>query len=128
LSKTFIVNLTLFLFKLDKLTIEKKDLIRRYTTTIVEAENSGIHDLLKSNKYDELAKMFKLFKPIKICHSVMVDTVSSYLRKHGRALFTETADNGTKPFTYIQVIVIEFVFYKFFFLDFLEFNRFEKFI
>ncbi len=128
MSKTFIVNLTLFLFKLDKLTIEKKDLIRRYTTTIVEAENSGIHDLLKSNKYDELAKMFKLFKPIKICHSVMVDTVSSYLRKHGRALFTETADNGTKPFTYIQVIVIEFVFYKFFFLDFLEFNRFEKFI
>jgi len=126
LSKNFIVNLIIFLFKLDTLITQKTDLIRRHTTTIVEAENSGIHDLLKSNKYDELAKMFKLFKPIKICHSVMVDTMGSYLRKQGRALVTETADNGTNPLTYIQVIVIEFVCYKFFFLDFLEFNRFEK--
>jgi hypothetical protein len=84
--------------------------------------------LLKFNEYDDLAKMYKLFKPIKICYPVMVDNMSSYLREQGRILVTETADNGTNPLTYIQVNMIAFVCYKFFFLGFLEFNRFEKYI
>ncbi len=128
MNKTFIVNLTVFLFKLDELIIKNTDLIKRHTTTIVEAENSGVHYLLKFNEYDDLATMYKLFKPIKICYPVMVDNMSSYLRKQGCILITETADNGTNPLTYIQVIMIAFVCYKFFFLDFLEFNRFEKYI
>ena len=91
-------------------------------------ENSGVYSMLKFNKCDDLATMYKLFERVPNGHSTIADCMSSYLRAQGRALVTENADEGKNAITYVQVksklsfFTIEFHFVR------LEFTRFERYI
>src|ERR1700722_19352073 len=67
-------------------------------------ENSGVYHMLKFNKCDDLATMYKLFERVPNGHSTIADCMSSYLREQGKALVTENGDDGGKnPITYVQV-------------------------
>jgi len=66
-------------------------------------ENSGVYHMLKFNKCDDLAMMYKLFEHVPHGHLTIVECVSSYLREHGRLLVTENKDEGKNAITYIQV-------------------------
>jgi cullin 3 len=72
-------------------------------TIIIEAKDTGLHHMLKFNKCDDLATMYKLFEHIEICHSTMVDYLSVYLREQGRILVTENTEERKSPITYVQV-------------------------
>lgn len=59
--------------------------------------------MLKFNKCDDLATMYKLFERVPNGHLTIADCMSNYLREQGRALVTENSDEGKNAITYIQV-------------------------
>ncbi|CAF0832286.1 unnamed protein product [Adineta steineri] len=96
---------------LDKSTEERivqvleDELITKHIKTIVEMENSGVYHMLKFNKCDDLATMYKLFERVPNGHLTIADCMSSYLREQGRALVTENTDEGKNAITFVQSLL-----------------------
>ncbi|CAF4735227.1 unnamed protein product, partial [Rotaria sp. Silwood1] len=96
---------------LDKSTEERivrvleDELITKHIKTIVEMENSGVYHMLKFNKCDDLATMYKLFERVPNGHLTIADCMSSYLREQGRTLVTENTDDGKNAITYVQSLL-----------------------
>ncbi|CAF1379688.1 unnamed protein product [Rotaria magnacalcarata] len=96
---------------LDKSTEERvvrvleDELITKHIKTIVEMENSGVYHMLKFNKCDDLATMYKLFERVPNGHLTIADCMSSYLREQGRALVTENSDEGKNAISYVQSLL-----------------------
>ena len=81
-------------------------MIKRHMKTIVEMEGSGVVHMLKNNRMDDLACMYKLFGRVSDGHKTVGDCVSRYLREEGKALVTQATDEQsqqTNAVTYIQV-------------------------
>ncbi|CAF1210691.1 unnamed protein product, partial [Didymodactylos carnosus] len=76
---------------LDKSTEERiirvleDELITKHIKTIVEMENSGVDHMLKHNKYEDLATMYKLFERVPSGHQTVADCMSNFLREQGKA-------------------------------------------
>ena len=66
-------------------------------------ENSGVYSMLKFNKCEDLATMYKLFERVPNGHLTIADCMSGYLREQGRALVAENADEGKNAISYVQV-------------------------
>lgn len=66
-------------------------------------ENSGVSHMLKFNKCDDLAMMYRLFERVPDGHSTIAECMSQYLREQGRILVEENQDEGKNPIGYIQV-------------------------
>jgi len=64
-------------------------------------ENSGVVYMLKNNKIDDLACMYKLLSRVAEGLKTMSDSVSQYLRELGKSLVQE--DITTNAVNYIQV-------------------------
>lgn len=64
-------------------------------------ENSGVIYMLKNNKYDDLACMYKLLSRVKEGLKTMSDCISQYLRELGKSLVQE--EENTNAVNYIQV-------------------------
>ena len=74
--------------------------------TVVEMENSGVVHMLKHNKIDDLARMYRLFYRVKEGLNTVCDCMRSYLREQGKALVTEDgAEAGRNTIAYIQVCI-----------------------
>ena len=58
----------------------EEELIKRHMKTIVEMEGSGVVHMLKNNRMDDLACMYKLFGRVSDGHKTVGDCVSRYLR------------------------------------------------
>ena len=58
----------------------EEELIKRHMKTIVEMEGSGVVHMLKNNRMDDLACMYKLFGRVSDGHKTFGDCVSRYLR------------------------------------------------
>ncbi|XP_022087967.1 cullin-3-like [Acanthaster planci] len=92
---------------LDKSTEEpivkvlEDELISKHMKNIVEMENSGVVHMLKNNKKDDLACMYKLFIRVPKGLETMCQCVSGYLREQGKALVQEE-DSGKNPIQYVQ--------------------------
>lgn len=65
-------------------------------------ENSGVVFMLKNNKTDDLACMYKLLSRVAEGLKTMSDCVSHYLRELGKSFVQENTD--TNAVNYIQVI------------------------
>ncbi|XP_029656963.2 cullin-3-like [Octopus sinensis] len=96
---------------LDKSTEEpivkvlEEELIRKHMKTIVEMENSGVVHMLKNNKTDDLACMYKLFIRVPEGLKTMCDCSSAYLREQGKALVSEEGEDGKNAISYIQSLL-----------------------
>ena len=85
--------------------VVEEELIKRHMKTIVEMEGSGVVHMLKNNRMEDLACMYKLFGRVSDGHKTIGECVSSYLREEGKALVTQSADESsqqTNAVTYIQ--------------------------
>merc|ERR1719513_249385 len=85
--------------------VVEEELIKRHMKTIVEMEGSGVVHMLKNNRMDDLACMYKLFGRVSDGHKTVGDCVSRYLREEGKALVTQATDEQsqqTNAVTYIQ--------------------------
>lgn len=67
-------------------------------------ENSGVIHMLKNNKTDDLACMYKLLTRVDEGLKTMSECVSQYLRELGKSLVQEE-DINTNAVNYIQVIL-----------------------
>merc|ERR1712002_365419 len=68
-------------------------------------EGSGVVHMLKNNRMEDLACMYKLFGRVSDGHKTIGDCVSWYLREEGKALVTQATDEQsqqTNAVTYIQ--------------------------
>ncbi|XP_033759377.1 cullin-3-A-like [Pecten maximus] len=96
---------------LDKSTEEpivkvlEEELISKHMKTIVEMENSGVVNMLKNNKTDDLACMYKLFIRVPEGLKTMCDCISVYLREQGKAIVSEEGEDGKNAITYIQSLL-----------------------
>jgi len=85
--------------------VVEEQLIRRHMKTIVEMEGSGVVHMLKNNRMEDLACMYKLFGRVSDGHKTIGEAVSKYLREEGKALVTQATDEQsqqTNAVTYIQ--------------------------
>ncbi|KAL3255911.1 hypothetical protein MRX96_046646 [Rhipicephalus microplus] len=78
--------------------VVEKELITNHMKTIVEMENSGVVHMLKNQKTEDLARMFRLFNRVQDGLKTVVDCVSQYLREQGKSLVTEEdGGKGGRP-------------------------------
>lgn len=64
------------------------ELISAHMKTIVEMENSGVYHMLKHDKHEDLACMYKLFHRVQNGLLTIADCMSAYLREQGKSLVT----------------------------------------
>jgi len=99
-------------------SVLEEELICKHMKTVVEMENSGVVHMLKNDKTQDLACMYKLFGRVPQGLRTMVDCISAYLREQGKALVVEpdSAEPSTSsdapppaatknPITYIQALL-----------------------
>lgn len=65
-------------------------------------ENSGVVHMLKHQKTEDLACMYKLFSRVSDGLKTVADCVSHYLREQGKALVQEE-EGGTNAINFVQV-------------------------
>lgn len=82
--------------------VVEEELIEKHMKTIVEMENSGVVHMLKNQKTEDLACMYKLFYRVTDGLKTMSDCVSQYLREQGKALVQEE-NGGTNAINFVQV-------------------------
>ena len=71
------------------------ELISAHMKTIVDMENSGVYHMLKHDKHDDLAYMYKLFYRVPNGLQTIADCMSMYLREQGRNLVTIEQESNT---------------------------------
>ncbi|CAM1310813.1 CUL3 (predicted) [Pycnogonum litorale] len=84
--------------------VVEEELISKHMKTIVEMENSGVVNMLKNQKTEDLACMYKLFNRVTEGLKTMSDCVSAYLREQGKALVTEE-DGGKNAIVFVQSLL-----------------------
>ncbi|CAH1995177.1 unnamed protein product [Acanthoscelides obtectus] len=86
--------------------VVEEELIKKHMKTIVEMENSGVVHMLKHQKTEDLACMYKLFGRVTDGLKTMADCVSQYLREQGKALVQEEEHQpATNAITFVQSLL-----------------------
>jgi len=81
--------------------VVEEELIKKHMKTIVEMENSGVVHMLKNQKTEDLACMYKLFSRVTDGLKTVSDCVSHYLKEQGKMLVQED-EGGTNAITFVQ--------------------------
>ncbi|KXJ15047.1 cullin-3 [Exaiptasia diaphana] len=83
--------------------VVEEELIRNHMKTIVEMENSGVVHMLKHNKIDDLARMYRLFYRVKDGLKTICECMRGYLREQGKAIMADEDNECSKnPIPCIQ--------------------------
>ena len=84
---------------LDKATIPKvvrvmeEELIKRHMETIVDMKGSGVEFMLRNDRTDDLACMYKLFGRVgEEGNRIIGDCISRFIRQNGKSTVIETTD------------------------------------
>ncbi|XP_018327779.1 cullin-3 isoform X1 [Agrilus planipennis] len=86
--------------------VVEEELIKKHMKTIVEMENSGVVHMLKNQKTEDLACMYKLFGRVQDGLKTIADCVSHYLREQGKALVQEEEHQSpTNAITFVQALL-----------------------
>ncbi|XP_034230690.1 cullin-3 isoform X2 [Thrips palmi] len=81
--------------------VVEEELINKHMRTIVEMENSGVVFMLKNQKTEDLARLYKLLSRVSEGLKTVSQCVSTYLREQGKALVQEE-EAGTNAITFVQ--------------------------
>jgi len=81
--------------------------ISQHMKTIVDMENSGVYFMLKHDKTDDLASMYKLFSRVPNGSLTITDCMSAYLREQGKNLVSieGEGEESKNPITFIQSLL-----------------------
>lgn len=75
---------------LDKITnVVEKEMIESHMQRLVHMENSGIVNMLVNDKYEDLGRMYNLFRRVPTGLSIVRDVMTSYIRDTGKQLVTD---------------------------------------
>lgn len=80
------------------------ELISAHMKAIVEMENSGVYHMLKHDRHQDLACMYRLLHRVAQGLTTIADTMSAYLREQGKNLVTlESQENSGMAMASAQV-------------------------
>ena len=85
--------------------VVETELISKHMKTIVEMENSGVVFMLKANKVEDLACMYKLFCRVESGLQTIISCVSAYLREQGKGLVTEEEGSKGDAVSFVQSLL-----------------------
>ncbi|KAK7576562.1 hypothetical protein V9T40_012848 [Parthenolecanium corni] len=83
--------------------VVEQELIKKHMKTVVEMENSGVIHMLKNQKTDDIACMYKLFSRVPDGLKIMSECVSKYLREQGKSLVQE--DDSCNAISFVQSLL-----------------------
>ncbi|KAB7500154.1 Cullin-3 [Armadillidium nasatum] len=81
--------------------VVEEQLIKKHMKTIVEMENSGVVYMLKNNKTEDLACMYKVLSRVSDGLKTLADCISQHLREQGKNLVAEE-EGGKNAITFVQ--------------------------
>lgn len=85
--------------------VVEQELITNHMARIVEMENSGVVNMLRDQKIDDLNCMYRLLCRVQNGLQCIISCVSAYLREQGKSLVTEEEGGRSDAVQYIQKLL-----------------------
>lgn len=85
--------------------VVEEELITKHMTSIVEMENSGVVNMLRDQKIDDLNCVYRLLNRVDTGLQCIISSVSNYLRDQGKSLVTEEEGGKSDAVQYIQKLL-----------------------
>lgn len=82
-------------------SVVEKEMIESHMQRLVHMENSGLVNMFVDDKYDDLGRMYNLFRRVPSGLSIVRDVMTSYIRDTGKQLVTDP-DRIKDPVDYVQ--------------------------
>ncbi|XVE53253.1 hypothetical protein DITRI_Ditri02bG0189200 [Diplodiscus trichospermus] len=86
--------------------VVEKEMIANHMMRLVHMENSGLVNMLLDDKYEDLGRMYNLFKRVPNGLSTIRDVMTSHLRETGKQLVTD-AERLKDPVEFVQRLLDE---------------------
>ncbi|KAJ6825739.1 cullin-3A-like [Iris pallida] len=86
--------------------VVEKEMIANHMQRLVHMENSGLVNMLVDDKYDDLARIYNLFRRIPDGLSTIRDVMTSHLRETGKQLVTDP-ERLKDPVDFVQRLLNE---------------------
>ncbi|ERM98195.1 hypothetical protein AMTRI_Chr01g127990 [Amborella trichopoda] len=86
--------------------VVEKEMIANHMQRLVYMENSGLVNMLVDDKYDDLSRMYNLFRRVPNGLSTIRDVMTSYLRDTGKQLVTDP-EKLKDPVEFVQRLLDE---------------------
>lgn len=87
-------------------SVVEREIIANHMQRLVHMDNSGLVNMLIDDKYDDLSRMYSLFKRVPEGLSTIRDVMTSYLRERGRLLVTDP-ERLKDPVEFVQCLLNE---------------------
>ncbi|XP_022887566.1 cullin-3B-like [Olea europaea var. sylvestris] len=71
------------------ISVVEKEMIANHMLRLLHMENSGLINMLLDDKYDELSRMYSLFRRVPNGLSIILDVMTPHIRNAGRQLVTD---------------------------------------
>ena len=82
-------------------SVVEKEMIESHMQRLVHMENSGLVNMFVDDKYEDLGRMYNLFRRVPSGLSIVRDVMTSYIRDTGKQLVTDP-DRIKDPVDYVQ--------------------------
>lgn len=82
-------------------SVVEKEMIESHMQRLVHMENSGLVNMFVDDKYEDLGRMYNLFRRVPNGLSIVRDVMTSYIRDTGKQLVTDP-DRIKDPVDYVQ--------------------------
>ncbi|KAF6160010.1 hypothetical protein GIB67_033094 [Kingdonia uniflora] len=86
--------------------VVEKEMIANHMTRLVHMENSGLVKMIMDDKYDDLRRMYNLFRRISNGLSTIRDVMTSHIRETGKQLVTDP-ERLKDPVDFVQQLLNE---------------------
>ncbi|CAH8253462.1 unnamed protein product [Arabidopsis lyrata] len=91
----------------EKITsVVEKEMIANHMQRLVHMENSGLVNMLLNDKYDDLGRMYNLFRRVTNGLVTVRDVMTSHLREMGKQLVTDP-EKSKDPVEFVQRLLDE---------------------
>jgi cullin 3 len=87
-------------------SVVEKEMIANHMHRLVHMENSGLVSMLIDDKYEDLGRMYALFRRVHDGLSTIRDVMTSYLRETGKQLVTDP-ERLKDPVEFVQCLLNE---------------------
>ncbi|GAB2280287.1 hypothetical protein Dimus_014929 [Dionaea muscipula] len=86
--------------------VVEKEMIANHMQRLVHMENSGLVNMLLDDKYEDLGRMYNLFRRVANGHSTIRDVMTSHIRNTGKQLVTDP-ERVKNPVEFVQRLLDE---------------------
>ncbi|XP_028053255.1 cullin-3A-like [Camellia sinensis] len=81
--------------------VVEKEMIESHMNRLVHLENSGLVNMIMDDKYEDLERMYNLFRRVSNGLSIIRDVITSYIRDTGKQLVTDP-ERLKNPVDFVQ--------------------------